>query len=380
MKSTYSIFVSMKFGVDPTDPKNEWTKLFEGAIEPFETENEDTSSYKLKIVRADHTLKDLGLKEHVKRCIEECDIVLAVLSDSQNVFWEVGYAEALEKPIVFMANQSDINQHRIPVLAGQPIFFQYNHDLVVQASGSPEVLRQTLAPIRKNLGPYFERAFERVGQSRIGRLTYKVTAHGRREFAKLAELISHAQRRVDILTTNLDWLVTSDEFSLKKKSKHPFQEALGRGARIRIATMDPEAVIAEYRAKQLGEEADVPAYRSTLREGVRQLYSTFRSEIGRFNLRIYNELPLQITYIIDDLVVTGIIARSEKSRELIHVEFYKGAEGVTESFLNHFESLYNASADASRFNWVTRLRARKIPSSDAKAPSTAATAKSAKAG
>jgi hypothetical protein len=110
-----------------------------------------------------------------------------------------------------------------------------NHDLVVQASGSLEDLRQTLAPIRKNVGPYFERAFERVGQSRIGRLTYKVTAHGRREFAKLAELISHAQRRVDILTTNLDWLVTSDEFSLKEKSKHPFQGALGRGARIRIA-------------------------------------------------------------------------------------------------------------------------------------------------
>jgi hypothetical protein len=193
-----------------------------------------------------------------------------------------------------------------------------------------------------------------IGHTRIGRTKYKVTAYSEREICKLERLISLAKKRVDILVTNLDWLVNQGPFELENtQQEHPFRKAISNGAEIRIVAMDPEAIIAEYRAKQLGKGADVPGYREILRESIKKVYNAFRKD-SKFNLRIYNELPLQITFIIDDIVITGIIVRGRKSRELIHIEFHKGSEGVVESFLNHFESLFNASMDASQFNWVIR--------------------------
>lgn len=344
----YNVFVIMPFGEKPDDPNNEWWKLYWGGIKPLE---EEKKALNLNIYRADHTLRDLGLKENIKRCIEDANILVCVLTDNPNVLWEVGYAEALEKPIVFMIDEKRLIEKEIPVLAGQPNFCRYNHNLVREAPPNPDSCINTLKVIRNDLAPYIREAAKHVSHRQIGKDIYRVTAYKNRRVANLAGLISSATHRVDILVTNLDWFVNSESFNLEDIENHPFKKAINNGARIRILSMDPETVIAEYRAKQLGESADVPGYRNILRESIKKVYKSFKN-FEKFKLRIYNELPLQISFIIDDKIITGIIARGERSRELVHIEFYRNFDGVTESFLNHFDGLFNASMDVSHFKWA----------------------------
>jgi hypothetical protein len=344
------IFLSMKFG-DLKDANNKWSKLFDYGIKPIEKEFED---YDLAIIRADKNLHDLALKENVRRGIESSDIVLCVLTKNENIFWEIGYAEALGIPIAFMLDDSELKHTDIPILAGQPNFFQYNLDFVDKAPNNDSDVFKSM---RAALKPYIEKAITYTGHRNVGQNKYKIPAYSNRELIQLDMLISSAKYRVDILETNLDWFVNCGKFKIddKEKQSHPFNFALKNGCDIRIVTMDPEAIISEFRAKQLGKQIDVPGYRENLRESIRKLYHAFRNEIGdRFNLKIYSELPLQITSIIDDKIITGIIARGRKSRGLIHIEFSKYLDGVNESFLNHFESIYNSSNDASSFNWVVK--------------------------
>ncbi len=341
----------MPFG-NLKDKNNKWTKLFKNGIKPLENEFED---YRIEIVRADKNLQDLALKENVRKGIESSDIVLCVLTKNYNIFWEIGYSEALEIPIAFMLDDEDTKITDIPLLAGQPNYFQYNLGFIKNA---PDDDKGVFNSLRNQLKPYIEKAITYTSHRSVGQTKYKVHAYSRRDLIELDKIISSAKRKVDILETNLDWFVNYGEFKIDNdslKEKHPFNLALKNGCEIKIVTMDPEAIISEFRAKQLGKQIDVPGYREILRESIRKLYKAFRNEIGdKFNLKIYSELPLQITSVVDDQIITGIIARGRKSRELIHIEFNKHLEGVNESFLNHFESIYNSSNDASSFNWVVK--------------------------
>ncbi|MEW6558396.1 MAG: hypothetical protein AB1349_13780 [Elusimicrobiota bacterium] len=311
----YNIFVAMPFGEDPKNPNNEWTKLYQGGIKPVEDEERTLS---LNIYRADYTLKDLGLKEHSMKCIEDADVLLCVLTDNPNVFWEVGYTECLEKPIIFMVDSQRLKEKKIPVLAGQLHFCEYNHNLVKEAPASLDECKNILKVIREQLGPYIRKAVEYVGHRKVGKNVYKINVYNNRKVVNLDRLISSAKDRVDILETNLEWFAYIEPFNLENIENHPLKKAIDNGAEIRILTMDPEAIIAEYRAKQLGKVADVPGYREVLWESIKKIYTNFR-KYKNFNLRIYNELPLQIAFRIDDRIITGIIARGEKSRKLIHI-------------------------------------------------------------
>ena len=350
-KPVKKVFLSMPFG-DLKDANNKWSKLFINGIKPIENDFDD---YKLEIVRADKNLQDLALKEHVRKLIESSDILLCVLTKNNNVFWEIGYAEALEIPIAFMLDDRELKYDDIPILAGQPNYFQYNLQFVESAPNNDIT---PFVSMRESLKPYIEKAITYTGHRNVGQQKYKVPAYTNRDLIQLENLVSSAKRKVDILETNLDWFVNCGNFTIDnnfKKENHPFNLALKNGCEIRVVTMDPEAIISEYRAKQLGKQIDVPGYRENLRESIRKLYKAFRNEIGnRLNLKIYSELPLQITSIIDDEIITGIIAGGRKSRELIHIKFIKHLDGVNESFLNHFESIYNSSNDASSFNWVVK--------------------------
>ena len=350
-KPTKRVFLSMPFG-DLKDQNNKWSKLYDNGIKPIEKQFEN---YNLEIIRADKNLHDLALKENVRKGIESSDIVLCVLTKNHNVFWEIGYAEALKIPIAFMLDDNELKHSDIPILAGQPNFCPYNLTFVKNA---PDDDYNVFQSMRDSLKPYIKKAITYTSHRNVGRTKYKVPAYSNRDLIQLDNLISSAKRRVDILETNLDWFVNCGQFKIKSDlmiKNHPFNLTLKNGCEIRIVTMDPEAIISEYRAKQLGKQIDVPGYRENLRESIRKLYKAFREVIGdQLNLKIYSELPLQITSIVDDAIITGIIARGRKSRELIHIEFNKYLDGVNESFLNHFESIYNSSNDASSFNWVVK--------------------------
>jgi len=169
-KLAATVFVSMPFGENPDSPENEWTKLFEYGLKPLEREMaglpEGVEHKPIKLWRADRSLESLNLKANVISGLEKCDLILAVLTTSiidgshglrltnPNVLWELGYADAIGKPIVALADSNDLR--RLPVLAGIPNVCVYNHKLVqdIRIKDGPNAL----SGIARDLVQYISKA------------------------------------------------------------------------------------------------------------------------------------------------------------------------------------------------------------------------------
>jgi hypothetical protein len=352
-------FVSMPFGDNPESPENEWTKLFEYGLKPLEGKldglPDNIKHIPTKLWRADKNLKSLGLKLNVMCGIDQATFMICILTTSiaegtnglrltnPNVLWELGYAEALGKPIIVMADDPSLAQ--LPILTGFPNVCTYNHKVVheTKVKDAPDSLKH----IAKNLVPYILQASD---DARIGRHNYRTRAiaFANRDAVDLISMIRNARNQVDILTTNLNYFL----FDKLKEDSSPFREALNNGSSVRIVTMNPESVIAEYRAKQLVRGQDIPGYRSELRNGIVTLSHQFGNH-PQFHLHVYDDLPLQITFRIDENIITSIATRGERARKRIHVKFSLYDEGVTESFVSHFQSMFDNSTDVRGLRWVT---------------------------
>jgi hypothetical protein len=351
-------FVSMPFGKNPDSANNEWTKLFVHGLRPLEGKlpqlPEGIQHTPVKLWRADRNLESLTLKANVIRGINQSAFVLAVLTTSvvrganglrltnPNVLWEIGFAEAIGKPIVVLADNDDLR--RLPVLAGVPNVCVYDHGLVqrVSTKDAPTVLQV----VAKNLVQHIAQALEESKSGSIG-LQGKAQFYVSRDKVDLPSRVTSATQQVDILTTNLDYFATTRQ----RGHQGPLAKALDNGATVRIVTMDPESVIAEYRARQLGRGQDVPGYRRELRNGIIDLFERFGKH-PHFHLRTYNDLPLQITIRVDDHILTSVVTRGDRARKRIQIEFNLRDEGVTESFVSHFQSMFDNSTDVKGLNWV----------------------------
>lgn len=213
----------------------------------------------------------------------------------------------------------------------------------MSVNDAPDVLKI----VAHKLIPYLNQAIKdstrgRVGARGLARF-YPV-----RDSKYMRELIASAGHQVDILTTNISYFM-SKEFLDGHNS--PFAEALESGATVRIVTMDPESVIAEYRAKQLVKGQDVLGYRKELRDSIIWFYHEY-GDSPNFHLHIYNDLPLQITIRADNAIVTSIVTRGERARKRVQIQFDLYDEGITESFVSHFQSMFDNSEDVAGFKWV----------------------------
>jgi hypothetical protein len=351
-------FVSMPFGEKPESGDNEWTKLFKFGLLPLEAPIAEYPTYvPIQLWRADRNMSSLGLKTNVTQAIESATFVLCLLTtkvmdgshglrlSNPNVLWELGYAEASDKPIVVLVDDDSLRT--LPILAGQANVCRYKHDLV--QSISPEDAPKILRNVARDLVPYVEQAIKDAARGPIHPLRSKAMVYSSRDAVDLPGLISGARKQVDILTTNLDYFL-SERLSL---DPNPIQSALNNGATVRIVTMDPESVIAEYRAVQLVRGQDIPGYRRELRDGIIQFYERF-GEHPRFHLHIYDDLPLQITTRVDHTIITSIVTRGERARQRIQIQFNLNDEGVTESFVSHFQSMFDNSIDVTGMKWVLR--------------------------
>ena len=143
-------------------------------------------------------------------------------------------------------------------------------------------------------------------------------------------LIENASRRIYILTTNLNYTFTS----LRESIQSAINENDGN-LKIELLTMDPESDVANARAMQLGRP--IRQYRDELRSSLDNMRNEFGSSPS-VEIITYRSLPTQMTFIIDDTVVTAIVSLGHQSREGIHLVLAKTPEGV-EPFLSHFRVL-----------------------------------------
>lgn len=363
---TDTAFVSMPFADNPDSLEDEWTKLFEYGLRPLEEKMdglpENIEHVPIKLWRADRNLESLSLKLNVIRGIEQATFMICVLTasvidgkngnrmTSPNVEWELGFADALGKPIIAMADNPKFSE--LPILTGFPNIFIYDHKLVqnTNENDAPEKLLH----IAKSLAPWLLKASEEARKGNLLRKRTRAIAYSNRDVVDLNSMISSAKTQVDILTTNLNYFL----FDKLNESTNPFSDALKNGAIVRVVTMNPESVIAEYRAKQLVRGQDIPGYRRELRDGIINLYKQFDGH-PQFHLHVYNDLPLQITFRIDEQILTSIVTRGERARKRIHIKFSLYDEGVTESFVSHFQSMFDNSEDVRGLRWVTEKCAKK---------------------
>jgi len=163
------VFVSMPFG-DADSPDNEWTKLYDFGLKPLEQPlrglPDGIRHVPVRLWRADRNLKSLGLKENVIEGIERSTFVLCVLTTSvvdgshgirltnPNVLWELGYADAIGKPIVVMTDNDSLRN--LPILSGNRNVCIYNHKLVMDVK--PSQAADVLRVIARDLAPFLLQA------------------------------------------------------------------------------------------------------------------------------------------------------------------------------------------------------------------------------
>jgi len=100
-----SVFVAMQFG-------QQFDALYREVIYPC------VEKFGLNIVRMDEVPGPGIIFEDMKRQIAEAQIVIAEITPNQNVFYELGYAHALNKPTILVAQRGkelpfDIRSYRV---------------------------------------------------------------------------------------------------------------------------------------------------------------------------------------------------------------------------------------------------------------------------
>jgi hypothetical protein len=100
------VFVAMQFG-EPFD------KIYSEVIKP------ESEKLNLQVVRIDELARPGIIFEDIKHEIAESKVVIAeITAPNQNVFYELGYAHALNKPTILLAQRGkelpfDIRSYRV---------------------------------------------------------------------------------------------------------------------------------------------------------------------------------------------------------------------------------------------------------------------------
>ncbi len=307
--------------------KQEWSKVVFSAIENV------MRSIKVNVFKVDMTKRtSLKLAIDVENQIKNADIIIADLTtQNSNVQLEVGFAIANDKDILLCTqSKDDVCAHLKDYL-----FIEYKPD----KNGLDELSRQ----LRLRIQECLERAKSNEEKRKLKLQlspTYSVKCFKDRDVATLADVFLSAHHRIDILTTNLSWL-----FLKEGGSDRSYWEAIGLTVKrnelmqLRILTLNPESEIAANRGHQLGF---TPVnFRDQLRRGYEKA-KTFASSYptSRVEIRIYDELPTQITFRIDNEVFTCIVGQPMQSRNYPVLKFDVANLGVQEAFLSHFLNVW----------------------------------------
>ncbi len=311
--------VSMPFG-------EEWTDQVYRKIETI------MESMRVKIFTVDRTEReDLDILKDVAAQIRSADIVIAdVTGRNANVYLEIGYALANEKPILYVTqNKSDVSS-----LVSQSLY----HCYTLSQGGLDDLARFLLLRIREVLDRL------RIEQERLeleiaSKPIYQAQCFKDRSLVNLESFFAEAGDRIDILTTNLSWLCEkikgSDESYLDTIMA---ALKLRCSLKVRILTLDPQSELAERRGRQLGFSPE--NFRNQLCSARDEVKSRGAAYSGRFEGRIYRELPTQITFRVDEKVFTCVVGQPRQSRFYPVIEFHIANPGVEEGFVSHFTAVW----------------------------------------
>ena len=337
------VFLSIPYGKTNTD-RIYW-KTLASAIRDAANLVKDVQLY---IHSAEDEVNALVLKESVYRLIDKCDFTIAITTGKNpNIFLEIGYTEAQKKPVVYIVDEETEDLSNSPVLIIEALKCPYKaNDLrnIVQTKKIPDDLAIKLRS-------FLEQAIKAV---KAAPKPPKLAAFSSREECHLPDLVASANNRIYLITSNLSYFADFESFTIQDNTKKifAFDQPVKQGVDVKILTMDPESPIVKYRAEQLTLEYDVGSYREELRESARRFYQRYKDE-EKVSIRLYDDLPLQITLIVDNQVMTSVMNRGSRSRKNLHFLIDIAFPGAGNSFEKHF---YEVSAGPckhiSTFKWA----------------------------
>ncbi len=110
-----------------------------------------------------------------------------------------------------------------------------------------------------------------------------------------------------------------------------------RSLEVALLSLDPDSNFAAARAKQLG--INVYKFRNELHTALRTLRECF----GRYpnvEIRIYDDFPTQICFIIDSIVYNCTVTKHQQSRNNCLFKFDSKHPSLFMSFVSHFTSVW----------------------------------------
>jgi HJR/Mrr/RecB family endonuclease len=267
-------------------------------------------------------------REVLKERLDNADFIIADLSSielsgkGRNLLWDLGYASAKGLRQIFILNKKYQAEKGLllPTLLGSGV--------------------QVLLYDVENLEPFFLHLVDAVASGRkqveLHRTNqdniFSKVIYSTRDQLNLPQQIQSVKKRIWILTTNLDYV--SNELS-------PYiVEALNDPKRpnltLQICTQDSYSNFVAERAAQMAIAE--PEYRYQLHNSVLTLKSILRRcDRKRWDVRMYDTFPTQISFGFDDRVFTSFLAHSRRSRQALHFAL---RESQADPFLEHFDQLF----------------------------------------
>jgi hypothetical protein len=312
----YTCFVTCPFG-------EAYDELFKKCILALPTA---LPNHKLIIDRADKDIPGTRLLEtNVFERINHADFIIADISGlNPNVMIELGYSISCGKPVIVIVEES--TEDMIPIDLKGNLYIEYE----ASEAGFRLLWQQLVTRVQYTIGLLDVKSIKDQ---------YHIICHRNRAVVMLGEKLKAALRRIDILTTNVDYFA--------KCVFNEIKTALDTHTNltVRILTLDPESDITARRAVQLGW--NIYHYRKQLHESIRSLLLEFKDYEDRFQLRLYDDLPTQVMFRIDDIIVTSVVSVMCRSRENLHFELDTNQPGVLQSFVLNFETIWIRSRTSS---------------------------------
>jgi nucleoside 2-deoxyribosyltransferase len=300
---------------------------------------------KVRLERLDHTgIAMEKLEDHLIASINKADVIIADLTNNNpNVFLEVGMAIMRNKKIILISQDRD----NIPIDLQGRIVRRYVYKKGEDNKKSmSNLFKELIEQINEELRLIVVED-ERDKLALKATYKYSVQCYSNRSEVKLEDYFKDAEYRIDILTTNLSFLFQNYLTDKRNKEQRrsymtEIRDSLnktGSEVKVRILTLDPESYYAATRGEQLGFTPQI--FRDQLRKSLEQtLKIAAKYKLERFEVRIYNEFPNQITYRIDDRIINCVVAQPTQSRNHLCFELNRESEGVEISFMNHFQTVW----------------------------------------
>lgn len=346
----FKVFVSMPYDADD-EPKKFWAFFYKKAIEPLKEILERETDFHFDFLYKKKDKKPGDIPTLVAESLDEADILLCVLTNFKpNVMYEIGYARKMGIPIVFVLDQC-FQKEPIPILIGRPQTLYYDGLNEDSFETIPNELWQFLK------GACWEAQGKRNKLEDICSPIYMTRCYQNRDYLNIPQLIKDAKCEIEILTTNVDYFVALPDETVQHTFKiQDFKDAIGRGVKIHIWTMDPDSNIVVERSKLLQPimRADVFQYRKALLKNIKTLYIYFQSEIkeGKFFIGIYEALPTLMIYRIDDRYFIPSVSLIKRSRLCTHVEFKGNDPGVKDTFETTLDEIRRIARPVEQYSWI----------------------------